>query len=298
MAIFEVTHTTEFEYKKNVVRSYNLTHLKPLNDDYQTCHTNRVEVFPEPSYRAPLTDYYGNSGEYFIVHRHHRKLVVNGISRVETWGPGPNASPALTCGEARERLAVEGGHTELTEYMYPTEWTLADPTMAARAAGFYHPGKPLVRLAEEISQFIYREFAYAPGETTVETRARDAWKIQKGVCQDFAQVGLAFLRSLGFPARYVCGYIETARPGEGPGLTGSDESHAWFSVYVPGTGWLDFDPTNNKRRDDQYIATAVGRDYRDTTPTRGVIFGGDSNKMKASVTVRRLADGEAGFAPG
>jgi transglutaminase-like putative cysteine protease len=139
---------------------------------------------------------------------------------------------------------------------------------------------------------IFAEFDYDPTFTTVATPLATALEHRRGVCQDFAHVGIACLRGLGLPARYVSGYLETLPPPGQPKLRGADASHAWFSVFVPGltqTGcWVDFDPTNDCLIHQQHITTAMGRDYQDVTPVRGVFYGGGEHQLSVAVDVDRL----------
>ena len=135
---------------------------------------------------------------------------------------------------------------------------------------------------------IFSDFKFQSGFTTIATPLSVVMKERKGVCQDFAHVAIACIRSLGLPARYVSGYIETLPPPGMQKLAGVDASHAWFSVYIPGSGWVDFDPTNNIIPAERHITIGWGRDYADITPLRGVIMSSGSHELKVSVDVRRV----------
>src|SRR5579884_4156155 len=138
---------------------------------------------------------------------------------------------------------------------------------------------------------IHRDFTYDPGATTIGTPLSDVLDHRRGVCQDFAHLAIACLRSHGIPARYVSGYLETRPlPGQDK-LQGADSSHAWFSAYDPILGWLDYDPTNNQRPNGRHILTAWGRDYSDVTPLKGVIYGGGPHHAKVAVDVIALEEG-------
>jgi transglutaminase-like putative cysteine protease len=141
----------------------------------------------------------------------------------------------------------------------------------------------------DLMQRVHTDFTYHPGFTTISTPLSEVLASRRGVCQDFAHLAIACLRSLGLAARYVSGYLETLPlPGEQK-LQGADESHAWFSVYLPDNGWVDFDPTNNQIPLDQHITTAWGRDFSDVTPLKGVIYGGDpGHQLRVSVDVERI----------
>jgi len=137
---------------------------------------------------------------------------------------------------------------------------------------------------------IFRDFEYDPHFSNVATPLSEVLEHRRGVCQDFAHLGLACLRGLGLPARYVSGYLETLPPPGQVKLQGSDASHAWFAVLVPGLGWVDFDPTNDQIPAEQHITTALGRDYQDVTPLRGVFYGGGTHDLSIAVDVNRIED--------
>ena len=132
---------------------------------------------------------------------------------------------------------------------------------------------------------IFEDFKYDPKATTVATPLEEVLEKRRGVCQDFAHLGIACLRSLGLPARYVSGYLRTRPPEGKPRLVGADASHAWFSVFCPGTGWVDFDPTNNVQPGEEHIIVAYGRDFGDVSPVAGILTGGGKHDVKVSVDV-------------
>ena len=136
---------------------------------------------------------------------------------------------------------------------------------------------------------IFNEFKFDSNFSTISTPLQDIFSQRKGVCQDFSHLAIACLRALGFAVKYVSGYIETLPPPGKPKLVGSDASHAWFSVFVPTQGWFDFDPTNNKQAGEEHIVTALGRDYCDVSPLKGMVFGGAKNpRLTVSVDVLRI----------
>jgi transglutaminase-like putative cysteine protease len=147
------------------------------------------------------------------------------------------------------------------------------------------PGKPLLRLAMELTEQIHADFDYRGGVTDIFTPVPSVLEARAGVCQDFAHLGIACLRGWGLPARYVSGYLLTQPPHEQPRLTGADASHAWLSVWCPEFGWVDFDPTNNIQAQTEHITLGWGRDYSDVSPTRGYIRGGGAQQLKVAVDV-------------
>nr|WP_255568204.1 transglutaminase family protein [Aestuariicella albida] len=157
------------------------------------------------------------------------------------------------------------------------------------AAPSFEKDRPLLSAVMDLTSRIFREFTYSPQSTTIATPLEEVLKTRKGVCQDFAHLQIACLRALGFPAKYVSGYLETLPPPGKEKLVGADASHAWISVYSPSEGWFEFDPTNDCLVSEQHIITAWGRDFYDVTPLKGVIFGGGkSPALNVSVDVARL----------
>ena len=153
----------------------------------------------------------------------------------------------------------------------------------------FHPGIPVLIGAQNLMKRIFTEFKYDKEATTVDTAVADLLVRRKGVCQDFAHLFISCLRSLGLAARYVSGYIETQPPPGKPKLIGADASHAWISLYVPGTGWVDLDPTNNLFPGEKHITLAWGRDYGDVTPVKGVVMGGGVHTLSVKVDVAVIA---------
>src|SRR5262249_29624550 len=149
-------------------------------------------------------------------------------------------------------------------------------------------GKPILAGGLDLCRRIYAEFKFDTHASTVLTRVQDFFKARRGVCQDFAHLMVASLRSLGLPARYVSGYLETIPPPGKPKLVGSDASHAWASLWCGNQGWVDLDPTNNLLPSDRHITTAWGRDYSDVPPLRGVLVGSGQHKLTVSVDVNPL----------
>jgi transglutaminase-like putative cysteine protease len=174
------------------------------------------------------------------------------------------------------------------QYLLDSPMVNTSAELANYAETSFQPNRPLVQVVTNLMQRIYEDFTYDPTFTTIATPLSDVLHFRRGVCQDFAHLAIGCLRSFGIAARYVSGYVET-RPEPGKQrLVGADASHAWFAVYVPGIGWLEFDPTNNKLPFDQHITLAWGRDYTDVTPLKGIAFGGGQHSLSVSVDVLRL----------
>jgi transglutaminase-like putative cysteine protease len=244
---------------------------------------------------AEHMDYFGNHVSYFSIQQPHQTLTVTATSEIELYhGSGELALEADTpWDEVRRLLAEPSSDTarENRQFVLDSSLVPTGPELAEYAAPSFPPGRPLLEAVRDLMARVHHEFIYDPGFSTVSTPLTEVLANRRGVCQDFAHLAIACLRSLGLAARYVSGYLETLPPPGQAKQRGADESHAWFSVFLPDVGWHDFDPTNNKVPLDQHIVTAWGRDYADVTPLKGVLFGGDpGHRPVVSVDMERLPD--------
>ncbi|MCB1616749.1 MAG: transglutaminase family protein [Pseudomonadales bacterium] len=291
--LYRIKHITEYDYSDNVSHCYNLAHMVPRNSLRQRCINSQLLVNPATSFTSKHQDYFGNQAYHFEIQRPHKKLTITATSKVET---GPQHSDleldiGVTCDEARKLLF----ESRQPEVLFAREFLLDSPMITENAelreyaAPSFSGDRPLLSAVAELTDRIYKEFTYSPQSTDIATPLSKVLETKKGVCQDFAHLQIACLRALGFPAKYVSGYIETLPPPGEEKMVGADASHAWISVFSPSEGWFEFDPTNGSVVGEQHIITAWGRDYFDVTPLRGVIFGGGGNPvMKVSVDVARI----------
>ena len=285
---YRVTHTTEFVYETQVGLCYNEARLLPRDLPQQKVLSAALQITPAPDDHYERYDYFGNRTAYFSIEKPYEKLVVTATSEVQVDPQKPlDKIASLSWEVARERLrndrSVEA--IEATQFTLDSPMVKIDELLTDYAKGSFLPGRPLDEAVHDLMQRIYGEFKYDPEFSTIATPLKEVMKHRRGVCQDFAHLAIGCLRSRGLAARYVSGYIETAPPPGKERLVGADASHAWFSVFHPGAGWLDFDPTNNQLPADRHITVAWGRDYADVTPLRGVAFGGGEHKLKVSVDV-------------
>jgi transglutaminase-like putative cysteine protease len=286
---YEVTHKTEYRYKADVSDSYGQLHLLPRNLPGQRCHEAEVVIDPSPEDYRERLDYFGNRVSYLAIHRAHRTLTVTATSIVEVDDRPGELSLFGNRPWEHARDAVRNG--DVLDPLDAVQYALDSPLIAASALSDYArasftPGRPLLDAATDLCHRIYVDFAYSPGSTSVTTPLAEVLAQRQGVCQDFAHVGIACLRSMGLSARYVSGYLETLPPPGRPKLMGADGSHAWLSVLVPQAGWLDLDPTNDQLVNNRYIVTAYGRDYSDVPPLSGVIYTtGKTESLRVSVDV-------------
>lgn len=297
-----VTHETRYIYEVPVVQAHHMAYLCPLESETQRVSAHSLQISPAPEVIARSADGLGQQRTYFELVTPHTEMIVVAYSELETTALPTGMEgkldaaitlPPSTAWEAavEEMQYVAGQPFDAArEYAQPSPLAPAHPTFAAYVQDLLKPGVPVFELAAALCQKIFQEFAYKPAATDVSTPPLRALELKKGVCQDFAQVMIATLRSIGLAARYVSGYLLTEPPPGQPRLIGADASHAWVSVYCPEAGWLEFDPTNNCLAGETHVRLAYGRDYSDVAPLRGVIRGGGAHKLKVAVTIR--PDGE------
>ena len=295
-----VVHETRYDYEPGVDVAQHIAYLQPLNNERQQLVSHALEITPEPALRRLVTDVFGNTRCYFSLQAPHRVLQVVARSVVETMSY-PLPASSSTWEQTRERFRYRAG----ARFPVAAEFVFASPHVPRQAefADYARPsfgaGVAVLAAAKDLMQRIYKDFTYTSKSTEIDTPAAQALQQRTGVCQDFAHIMIACLRSMGVPARYVSGYLLT-RPAPGTvKLRGSDASHAWVAVYLPDMpedlAWCDFDPTNNRcglhSPGEDYVTLATGRDFADVSPLRGVIHGGGDHTLTVAVTVEP-ADGQ------
>lgn len=270
---YTVTHRTEYGYEDVVTASYGLAYLLPRDvPGRQRSHAN-VAVDPAPTDLREHADVYGNRALYFSVLTDHRTLVVTATSTIVVEPrPLPLDGPPWEVARDQFATATDADTVDAGEFVLDSPMIVRSAALADYARESFPPGRAVVAGAADLMHRIHREFEYEPGATSVHTTLDEVLTERQGVCQDFAHLFVGCLRSMGLAARYVSGYLETLPPPGQEKLQGADASHAWGSVYVPGNGWVDLDPTNGLLVDDRYVITAWGRDYGDVAPLKGVIF--------------------------
>ncbi len=290
---YQVRHTTRYQYSQRVNQCYNLAYLIPRDTDTQRCPRSVTRVEPQPDYSARRRDYFGNKAYHFSVHTPHDRLEITTESQIEI--ALARRTLPLDFGNACQQVQQTLQQSRDREVMQAREFMLDSPLIACSEAladyarPSFEASRPFLSAVAELTERIYTDFTYDPTFTTVSTPLVDVMKHRRGVCQDFAHLAIGCLRSLGYPARYISGYLETLPPPGKQKLVGADASHAWLSVYSPLEGWFEFDPTNNKIAAERHIVTAWGRDYSDVTPMRGVIFGGGPKQnLSVEVDVQRV----------
>lgn len=280
----QVTHRTHFGYSAPVRGSFNEVRLRPVSNEHQSCDSFLLRVLPAVKL-SHYTDFHANWIHFFELPDPHTTLSIESTAKVTTRSIAlpEDATPALLerVGECQR---MERCFDFLQESSYiersPEAWRLALDVTAGHT--------DMWQAAQAIMRHVHSHFAYTPNVTSVHTHMRDVLRDKQGVCQDLAHVMIGLCRAIGIPALYVSGYLYN---GPRDTLLGSQASHAWCEVFLPGIGWRGLDPTNNQQADERYIKIAVGSDYADVPPVRGtytVCKGATDRRMDVDVLVERL----------
>lgn len=290
---FSVRHRTTFEYEDLVSVSHHLLHLTPRDHPRQRCVQSTIVIRPEPTLNCEGQDYFGNPVRHLMISEPHRKLIVEADSLVDV--TAESSAGQAAAGPAWEdivrMLEVPAGTAlEAYEFVFDSPYVACDEATRAFALESFLPGRPVLEACGDLTRRIYEQFEYRGGVSDVSTPVAQVLAQRQGVCQDFAHLQIACLRSLGLPARYVSGYLLTRPPEGTPKLVGADASHAWLAIWAAESGWVDFDPTNNQRPGKEHITVGWGRDYGDVSPINGFILGGGAHTIDVAVDVNGLAD--------
>jgi transglutaminase-like putative cysteine protease len=292
MARYRITHETEYRYHWPVSLSQQLLHLQPRTVEWQRVSRASLQVSPHPVRRLGGEDCFGNPCTRLEINEPHTVLRVVADMHVEVLPrehPVPFAeTPAWE--SVVQACAYQSGPCspemlEALRYRQESPYIRIKHLFSDYARREFTPERPVLEAVEGLMARIHDEFTFDPAATQVATPLTEVLARKRGVCQDFAHLMLACLRALGLPARYVSGYLLTQPPPGMPRLIGADASHAWVSVWCPGAGWTDFDPTNNVVPGTEHITLAWGRDFSDVSPLRGVILGGGEHALDVRVTV-------------
>lgn len=285
---YSISHQTNYHYAAPVLQSYHLLHLAPRDIPHQVTHRHRLLVEPVPASRQEDVDYFGNPVTVLNLESTHSELVINASSQIEvTQRTSPNLAKSSDWLDVARNLpdGTQVTGNGVAEFAAPSRNARPTPALADYARPSFPQGRPVLEAASDLTRRIFEDFAFDATATDVSTPVEEVLQNRRGVCQDFAHLQIAALRSLGLPARYVSGYIMTHPPEGKAKLQGTDASHAWVSVWAPETGWVDFDPTNNLIPDLEHITIAFGRDYDDVSPIGGVLLGGGSHTVTVAVDV-------------
>ena len=289
--IYKIVHRTTYKYKYLVSVGNHVACLKPRTLLHHQLARNELRIQPSPATRTERVDYFGNLLCFFTVQEPHKELVVESRSEVIMKG---NATlwpqQSLPWEEAARLLPDDHSPAGLEAYQFGFESPRIRirPEFASYALQSFTPGRPMPDALLDLTARIHKDFRFDSKVTNVRTPTEEVFRKRRGVCQDFAHLQIACLRSLNIAARYVSGYLRTYPPPGQPRLVGADASHAWVSAYCPGIGWLDMDPTNNVVPSNGHVTLAWGRDYGDISPLRGLILGGGAHTLKVAVDMEPL----------
>jgi transglutaminase-like putative cysteine protease len=301
--LLEITHDTHYSYDPNVEVAQHFAHLKPASQKSQQVLKTQLLIYPNPAWSDESLDDYGNVRTFFSLQNRHSELRITAKSLIQTYenvqmGPDPENTPPWEAVREYFRYHSNTKWDAASEFLFTSPFIALRAEFAEFARANFTSGRPILEAAIDLTQRIYGEFHYVSKSTDIGTPALEALNKRQGVCQDFAHILIASLRSIGLPAKYISGYILTNPPPGQARLIGGDASHAWASIYIPSINedgqlsegmWCDLDPTNNRwgyeTPGDDYVHLAQGRDYADVSPIRGVIHGGADHTLDVAVTV-------------
>lgn len=285
----DVHHVTTYQYAWPVEHAQQRAVVTPPSYPWQQVTAHAVEIEPAPTHQHTRTDAFGNNVLHFMLdvpHEAMRLTTTSTVTLAPRWA-GFDPLRSMPWEEAARLLCYRAGqpfHPE-TEFVYASPNVARHPSLRAYALRSFTPGVTVAAGAIDLMHRIHADFEYHGETTEVHTPALEAFAQRSGVCQDFAQVMIGCLRSIGLAARYVSGYLCTDPPPGEPRLLGADASHAWAGVWCPVAGWIDLDPTNDVLADTRHVTLAIARDYSDVPLLHGVIVGGGEHTVEVEVSV-------------
>ncbi len=287
---YRVVHITQYKYSSEVSLSHNQMRLSPRTLDYQSVEWPQLTVTPLPKLQRTWVDTFGNRTQFFSIEQSHNEMEVCAESQIERHTPTFHDLKEYSWETIVARTTVPRSKADREASQFAFDSTYVSSFEAARdfAKPSFTVGRSIVDVTVDLTARIFKDFEYDSQATQISTPINEVLGLRRGVCQDFAHLQIACLRSWGIPARYVSGYLLTHAPAGKEKLIGSDASHAWLSVYAGDGNWLDFDPTNNVRPAEQHITIGWGRDYADICPIQGVLIGGGRTQLNVSVDVRQI----------
>jgi transglutaminase-like putative cysteine protease len=291
MPRFSVTHRTRYIHSNPVGSAWQSLHLQPRNEAAQQCETFELQVAPHPPDLASRFDYFGNKQHLFTLQELHKELTITSRCIVIRDEPALTMAgltpPFEDIPELVDQAVLEEDFS-LEQYMNATSQVplLPDAMELSNELGAgLDPGISSLDWLAIFGERFNRAFVFDPDATQISTPLSEVIAQRRGVCQDFAHLFISCLRQRGLPAAYVSGYLLTRPPAGKPRLVGADASHAWVSFYIPGSGWVDYDPTNSCFVGSGHIVIARGRDFDDVSPVKGLFSGGGAKVLETGVTV-------------
>ncbi len=294
MPRYSVVHETSYSHESSASAAWQALHLQPRNETVQHCDAFELHVSPHPMDLTSRIDFFGNKQHLFTLREPHRELTITSrsvVSREETILPMAGLTPGIGEIPALVDMAVAGGEFSLEQFLHASP--MVPLLQEARSLGDeldvgVAPGTSIMDWLATVGARFHKAFVFDREATWVSVPLAEVVAQRRGVCQDFAHLFISLLRQRRLPAAYVSGYLLTRPPAGQPRLVGADASHAWVSAYIPGTGWVDYDPTNACFVGTGHIVIARGRDYSDVSPVKGLFSGGGGHSLETGVTVEEL----------
>jgi transglutaminase-like putative cysteine protease len=289
--IYKIVHRTTYKYKYPVSMGSHVACLKPRTLARHRVAQSELQIVPSPAVMTERFDYFGNHQHFFTIEEPHQELIVESRSRVVMEEPAFDPHLASPPWEEVVRNLPEDLSPEALEayqFRFESPRIRLRPEFARYAQQSFLPGRPMVEALLDLTSRIHREFRFDSKVTTVRTPIEEVFRKKRGVCQDFAHIQIACLRSINLPARYVSGYLRTYPPPGKARLVGADASHAWVSAFCPGIGWVDVDPTNDVVPSTGHVTIAWGRDFGDVSPLHGLILGGGAHTLRVGVDLEAV----------
>ncbi len=282
---YTIQHITKYRYSKPIYESVMQLYMQPRTENMQHCFSFEVTTTPR-AHPLPYRDYLGNMVHSFNVPGSHTALTIT--TRAVVSVQSPPALPDALSPDAWEALDTQATAADYWDALAQTPLTQPTDLLDQLANEFdaRRRDDPLTVIRQLNSQ-LYEYMAYRPETTRVDSPIDEALANRAGVCQDFSHILLSLLRKIGVPCRYVSGYIAHQ---QGKDRSAEDATHAWVEAFLPGLGWIGFDPTNNVVAGDHHIRVAIGRDYSDVPPSRGVFKGDATSELNVAVRVTQIED--------
>jgi transglutaminase-like putative cysteine protease len=290
---YRVYHKSEYNYNSQVTFSHNIARLKPLDTEFQKLLDYKVELLPLAYELKEFTDFWGNHNLHFLIREAHQNFSMVAKSMVELDTSKINdynlkaSKQTITYKELRDRFSsFHQDDFGIKQYMLSSPFvSLGNESIKEYAIESFKDNRSLYDATLEFMGRVFNDFEFDSCFSDISTPIDEIYSAKKGVCQDFAHFSISALRSIGIACRYVSGYIQTIPLDGEEKLFGVDASHAWFSVYIPDFGWIDFDPTNNIIPTSQHIVIGYGRDYSDIAPLKGVVQSSGVSNLSVMVDV-------------
>jgi transglutaminase-like putative cysteine protease len=290
---YSIDHRTTYRYGSDVMHSHHLLHLMPRPSAWQQCLESSIRIEPEHHRRVDQFDAFGNPVTRIELSEPHRELSVESRLLIDVF---PQALVPMDATQPWEQVRDECSYNgtepgrdvlDACRFRHESQHVHIKAEFREYGAHCFSAGRPILACARALCDQLHADLTYAPGETTISTSGAEVLARRRGVCQDYAHLMIASLRSRGLPARYVSGYVRTFVAGDSQGvaLTGAGATHAWVGVWCPPFGWVELDPTNGSFVGTDHIALAWGRDFADVSPLRGVILGGAAHELAVRVEV-------------